>query len=69
MKLVIEVDYGDGLGKAVPGTYNTVDLAAVPVEGDVIVKDDDVPYRVDHRIYYYSESAVVITLVMRRLNV
>jgi hypothetical protein len=69
MKLVIEVDYGDGLSKALPGTFTTADIAAVPEEEDVIVKDDGVAYRVDHRIYYYSEIAVVVTLAMRRLNV
>ncbi|RZU39310.1 hypothetical protein [Edaphobacter modestus] len=64
MKLVIEVDWGNGLGVMLPGELTTADAAIIPSVGDILLKDEVTPHVVGSKMFRFSDTAVVVTLIV-----
>ncbi|MEG9438255.1 hypothetical protein JAO29_19065 [Edaphobacter sp. HDX4] len=64
MRLVIQVDWGNGLGVILPGDLTTADAAIVPAVGDILLKDQVTPHVVESKMFHFSDEAVVVTLIV-----
>jgi hypothetical protein len=64
MKLVIQVDWGNGLGIILPGDLTTADAAIIPNVGDILLKDNVTPHVVQSKMFQFSSNTVLVTLIV-----